>query len=140
MKSTGIIRRIDDLGRVVIPKDIRKQLHLKENDPIEYFINGDTLVLKKYSFMNERAVDLAKSTIKVLNFNGIPATIVDTFEEIVATNRKSMLEAEIEETFEIVIEGDVWGMLYIGMKLNDGDRNLVQNLIRVFITYSEMWG
>jgi AbrB family looped-hinge helix DNA binding protein len=140
MKSTGIVRRIDDLGRVVIPKDIRKKLHLKENDPVEYFLDGDSIVLKKYSFMNDRAVDLAKSTIKVLNFNGIPATIVNNFDETVSTNRKGLGREEAEETFDIIIEGDLWGRLYIGMTLNDADRNLVQNLLRVFIIYSEMWG
>ena len=47
MKSTGIIRRIDDLGRVVIPKEIRKNLNIKENDSLEIFIDGENIILKK---------------------------------------------------------------------------------------------
>ena len=47
--STVIIRRIDDLGRVVIPKEVRKQLNLKEGDPVEIFIEPDnTVTLRKY--------------------------------------------------------------------------------------------
>ena len=50
MKATGIVRRIDDLGRIVIPKEIRKTFHIKESDPMEIFINGEgEIILKKYS-------------------------------------------------------------------------------------------
>ena len=54
MKATGIIRRIDNLGRVVIPKELRKSLHLRENEPLEIFtdVNGE-VVLKKYSPVGE---------------------------------------------------------------------------------------
>lgn len=47
MKATGIIRRIDDLGRVVIPKDIRNNMNLREGDPLEIFIENDAVVFKK---------------------------------------------------------------------------------------------
>ena len=48
MKSTGIVRRIDDLGRVVLPIEIRKTLALESQDAVEIFVNEDTIVLKKY--------------------------------------------------------------------------------------------
>lgn len=54
MRATGIIRRIDDLGRVVIPREIRRSLHIKEGDPLEIFTNQDgSVIFKKYSFMSE---------------------------------------------------------------------------------------
>ena len=49
MKETGIVRRIDELGRVVIPKEIRKTLRIKEGDPLEIFTDRDELMMKKYS-------------------------------------------------------------------------------------------
>lgn len=52
MKATGIVRRIDDLGRVVIPKEIRRNLHLKEGDPLELFVEDGAVVFRKYSFFN----------------------------------------------------------------------------------------
>ena len=52
MKATGIMRRIDDLGRVVIPKEIRRNLHLKEGDPLELFVEDGAVVFRKYSFFN----------------------------------------------------------------------------------------
>ena len=49
MKSTGIVREIDPLGRIVLPKSIRKVYNLKERDGVEIFTDGDSIVLKKYS-------------------------------------------------------------------------------------------
>ena len=48
MKSTGIIRRLDELGRVVIPIEIRNQFNIIEKDPIEIYVEGGTIVLKKF--------------------------------------------------------------------------------------------
>ena len=53
MKNTGVIRRIDDLGRIVIPKEIRKSLRIKDGDSLEVFVNNDSIVLKKFSLMKD---------------------------------------------------------------------------------------
>ena len=49
MKTTGVVRRIDELGRIVIPKEIRKNLRIKNGDSMEIFLNDEEIVLKKYS-------------------------------------------------------------------------------------------
>lgn len=48
MKSTGIVRRIDDLGRIVVPKELRKVLKIKEGDPLEIFVDGEDVILRKH--------------------------------------------------------------------------------------------
>lgn len=48
MKSTGIVRKIDELGRIVLPMEIRKTMDIKERDAIEVFIDGDKIILTKY--------------------------------------------------------------------------------------------
>ena len=54
MKATGVVRRIDDLGRIVIPKEIRRTLRIKEGDPLEIFTEKDgDIILKKYSPIGE---------------------------------------------------------------------------------------
>ncbi|RDZ12486.1 hypothetical protein C3744_17980 [Priestia megaterium] len=53
MKSTGIVRKVDQLGRVVIPVELRKVLAIKEKDLIEIFVNGEQIILKKYLPYNE---------------------------------------------------------------------------------------
>ena len=70
MKATGIVRRIDDLGRVVIPKEIRRTLRIREGDPLEIFVDREgEVILKKYSpigelgdFAQEYADSLYEST------------------------------------------------------------------------------
>lgn len=52
MKSTGIVRKIDPLGRIVIPKELRRTLDLKEGDPMEIFVEGDIILLKKFQANN----------------------------------------------------------------------------------------
>ena len=48
MKSTGIVRKIDDLGRMVIPKELRNTMNINKKDPMEIFVEGDRIILKKY--------------------------------------------------------------------------------------------
>ena len=48
MRATGIVRRIDDLGRVVIPKEIRRNLHIREGDPLEVYTEHDSVIFKRY--------------------------------------------------------------------------------------------
>jgi transcriptional pleiotropic regulator of transition state genes len=48
MKVTGIVRRVDELGRIVLPKELRKTYDIKEKDPIEIFVDEDKIILKKY--------------------------------------------------------------------------------------------
>jgi len=48
MKSTGIVRKVDELGRIVIPKELRTTKNINEKDALEIFVEGDTIILKKY--------------------------------------------------------------------------------------------
>lgn len=68
MKATGIVRRIDDLGRVVIPKEIRRTMRIREGDPLEFFVDDRTIILKKYqSSTEELAEECAKFVSKIRN-------------------------------------------------------------------------
>lgn len=49
MRATGIIRKLDELGRVTLPKETRKVLNINEGDPVEFFTDGDNIILKKYT-------------------------------------------------------------------------------------------
>lgn len=61
MKNTGIIRRIDDLGRVVVPKEIRRTLGIREGDPLEVYIDKDMICYRKYNADGELAGLLDKA-------------------------------------------------------------------------------
>ena len=87
MKSTGITRRIDDLGRIVIPKEIRKNLKIKENEVLEIFINNDEIILKKFSPFNDSEKVLS-DYIKVINdMTGNDVIITDRDKVILSSKR-----------------------------------------------------
>ena len=65
MKSTGIIRRVDELGRVVIPIEIRNQFNIVEKDPVEIYVNGSSIILKKF----EPNCIFCGNTNELTNFN-----------------------------------------------------------------------
>ena len=78
MKATGIVRRIDDLGRVVIPKEIRRTMRIREGDPLEIYTDREgEVIFKKYSPIGE-LVDFAGQYADSLNKTcGIPVAICD---------------------------------------------------------------
>ncbi|WP_226038369.1 stage V sporulation protein T [Aquibacillus saliphilus] len=89
MKATGIVRRIDDLGRVVIPKEIRRTLRIREGDPLEIFVDRDgEVILKKYSPISELG-DFAKEYADALfDSLGSPVLICDR-DEFIAISGES---------------------------------------------------
>ncbi|MBQ7975060.1 MAG: AbrB/MazE/SpoVT family DNA-binding domain-containing protein [Clostridia bacterium] len=66
MKATGIIRKVDELGRIVIPKELRKSMDIREGDPIEIFIDGENIILKKYTPF----CVFCSSSQSIVNFGG----------------------------------------------------------------------
>lgn len=106
MKATGIVRRIDDLGRIVVPKEIRRTLRIREGDPLEIFTDREgEIILKKYSpigelgaFAKEYAESLAQSA-------GHITCIVDR-DQIIAVSggsKKDFLEKHISAELEKII-------------------------------------
>lgn len=107
MKATGVVRRIDDLGRVVIPKEIRKTLRIKEGDPLEVYTDKDgQVILKKYSpigelseFASGYADTLAKTTGHIACI-----TDTDTIIAVAGGAKKEFLEQGISTDLEKIIE------------------------------------
>ena len=107
MKATGVVRRIDDLGRVVIPKEIRKTLRIKEGDPLEIFTDKEgEVILKKYSpigelteFATGYAETLAKTTGHIACI-----TDKDTVIAISGGSKKEFLEQDVSEELEKIME------------------------------------
>ena len=106
MKSTGITRRIDDLGRIVIPKEIRKNLKIKENEVLEIFINNDEIILKKFSPFNDSEKVLS-DYIKVINdMTGNDVIITDRDKVILSSKRleEKLLNKKLSEYVNDLIE------------------------------------
>ncbi|RDI38414.1 stage V sporulation protein T [Falsibacillus pallidus] len=107
MKATGIVRRIDDLGRVVIPKEIRRTLRIREGDPLEIFVDRDgEVILKKYSPISELS-DFAKEYAEALYDSlGSPVLISDrdTVIAVAGGSKKEHLNKNVSELLEKTID------------------------------------
>lgn len=106
MKATGIVRRIDDLGRVVIPKEIRRTLRIRESDPIEIFTGRDgEIILQKYSPINELG-EHAKLYCQALSGITGQITCITDKDQIIAISggKKDYLLRHIHPELERVIE------------------------------------
>lgn len=86
MKATGIVRRIDDLGRIVIPKEIRRTLHIRESDPLEIFTDREgQIILKKYSPIGEMTTFAKQYAESLAQVSGHIAVIADRDQFIAAS-------------------------------------------------------
>ncbi len=106
MKATGIVRRIDDLGRVVIPKEIRRTLKIREGDPLEIYTNAEgEVIFKKYSPIGELG-DFASSYAETLSkTSGKPVCITDK-DNVVAVYgvpKKDLAEKRVSPELEQII-------------------------------------
>ena len=100
MKATGVIRRIDDLGRIVVPKEIRKNLRIKEGDNLEIFVQNDEIILKKYSLMNKINDISNELTDSIYTFMKHSIFITDTDTIVAASGplKKEYLNKNISDT------------------------------------------
>ncbi len=106
MKATGIVRRIDDLGRVVIPKEIRRTMRIREGDPLEIFTSNGEVIFKKYSPMGEMTSFAADYAVALAEATDLAVVICDRDRCIAAAGvpKKDLLEKSISESLEKIIE------------------------------------
>ncbi|MDE5055918.1 stage V sporulation protein T [Niallia taxi] len=107
MKATGIVRRIDDLGRVVIPKEIRRTLRIREGDPLEIFVDRDgEVILKKYSPISELS-DFAREYAEAL-YDSLGNSVLicdrDTYIAVAGGSKKEYLNKNISDVIEKAME------------------------------------
>ena len=107
MKATGVVRRIDDLGRVVIPKEIRKTLRIKEGDPLEIFTDKEgEVILKKYSPIGELSEFASGYAETLSKTTGHIACITDkdTVIAVSGGSKKEFLEQNLSPELEQLME------------------------------------
>jgi AbrB family looped-hinge helix DNA binding protein len=82
LKSTGMVRRLDALGRIVIPKEIRRMKRIKAGDPIEMFLDGDNIILRRYNPGAVTMTELTDAFIAVCKKHGEkPSDYLDIIRE-----------------------------------------------------------
>lgn len=106
MKATGIVRRIDDLGRVVIPKEIRRTMRIREGDPLEIFTEKDgEVIFKKYSPIGELG-DFALNYAETLSKTTGKGTCITDRDSIIAVSglpKKELMEKRVSRDIENIM-------------------------------------
>lgn len=121
MKATGIVRRIDDLGRIVIPKEIRRTLHIRESDPLEIYTDREgEIILKKYSPIGEMTSFAKQYAESLAQVSGHVALIADREQFVaVAGGYKQLLNKSVSHHLEDkVMKREV-------VLASKGDRNFI---------------
>ncbi len=101
MKSTGVVRRIDELGRIVLPKEIRKNLKIKSGDSLEIFMNDKDIVLSKFNLFDDKKDLFDMLANCMLGYTRKSFIITDT-SRIVAGN-KYLIDKEISEDLDTLM-------------------------------------
>ena len=107
MKATGIVRRIDDLGRVVIPKEIRRTMRIREGDPLEIYTEKDgEVIFKKYSPMGEMADFAAQICETMCRTAGCPAAVGDrdALIAVCGAPKRELMEKSVSPELEEIME------------------------------------
>ena len=105
MKTTGVVRRIDDLGRIVIPKEIRRTLRIHDGESLEIFVDNEIITLKKYSSLNELA-NVSKILVESINKEINKDIIITDRDNVIAAsgvNKKKYMGKNISSYLENVI-------------------------------------
>ena len=107
MKATGIVRRIDDLGRVVIPKEIRRTMRIREGDPLEIYTEKDgEVIFKKYSPVGELGDSAQKlcETLHKTTGNPVAVTDRDAVISVCGAPKRELMDKAVSEELEKILE------------------------------------
>jgi len=146
MKATGIVRRIDDLGRVVIPKEIRRTMRIREGDPLEIYTSRDgEVIFKKYSLLGgveEFAAQLCETLSKGTGFL-CAVTDRDTIIAVAGGNKRELLGKQITPGLEQVMEGRKiyqWASGMPDIPVSDGNDKLLTAVAAPILSEGDLLG
>lgn len=137
MKNTGIVRRIDELGRIVLPKELRRRLKLRPSSEMEIFIEGEKLILEKYSSIEKQSEFIESICSAFLKANNIDAAIAD-FDEVKFSSKSNLVgktisneivdsilsrKQEVLEECPIFIDGKNYKFIIVTPIILNGDIN-----------------
>ncbi|WP_257351300.1 stage V sporulation protein T [Pseudalkalibacillus decolorationis] len=145
MKATGIVRRIDDLGRVVIPKEIRRTLRIREGDPLEIFVDREgEVILKKYSPISELG-DFAQEYAESLYEHSKHIALIsdrDVFIAVTGGGKKDYLNKNIGKVIETSMNDrkSVISTPAISVEMVDGNSESVSHVIAPIVANGDPIG
>ena len=141
MKATGILRRIDELGRVVIPKEIRKTMKMREGEELEIFTTEEEVVLKKYSELSSMEA-LSRSLVTAMSkASGRTAVIVDGDKVIASAGKGAPAVGDpISEEMRLLISSRRQTVLAEEKVVPFGEEKMRGEVIRPILASGDLFG
>ena len=127
MKTTGMVRRVDSLGRIVIPKEIRKVLKIKENEQVEINVSGDAIILNRYSELDEYDSSLKNLIDSISDVYHVDILLTNLNSFKLASKKYQYLEnKELSPYLSSILEerSDVIEKSHILISLNSNEKDI----------------
>ncbi|MBR4617863.1 MAG: AbrB/MazE/SpoVT family DNA-binding domain-containing protein [Bacilli bacterium] len=125
MKTTGVVRRIDDLGRIVIPKEIRRNLRIRDGESMEIFVDNDFITLKKYSSLDE-LTNISELLVDSINNEIKKVVFITDMDRVIAFSgddkKKFLFKTISNELGELINERK-------GVKFSNSSKCLIEGVI-----------
>lgn len=118
MKSTGVVRRIDDLGRIVIPKEIRRSLRIHDGESMEIFVDNELIALKKYSSLDE-LISMSGLLVEAINNEIKKDVFITDMDKVIAYSGK-----EKKKYISYTISSDLVQIINERMNIKCNNKNI----------------
>lgn len=106
MKNTGVTRRIDNLGRIVIPKEFRKKLHINQGELLELYLNNEEIVLQKHDFITNKD-NFLNTYVDILKQKLNTDVLITNLDKVVFSSNKDYLDKSLSKEFYNFINGNL---------------------------------
>ena len=142
MKETGILRRIDELGRIVVPKEIRKKLKIREGDNLDIFVSEDNFILRKYSPLNDLEAILTILLDAFKKINNVAIVVTDLSKIIASTKSEIYVDEPITELFTELLNQKEQVQINKSMNvlITENYKTNQNLLIKPIVIYGDLFG
>lgn len=136
MRATGIIRRVDDLGRIVIPKEVRRQMRISTGDALEIYTDREGCVIFK-KYVNDELKPMGEGIVKALAKNGINASVYNAYGDKVAGKGVEEIDLDLEDDclFPINATEDTLGYVSVDVYPGIEDKVIIEATITLASAY-----
>lgn len=140
MKETGVIRRIDELGRIVIPKEVRKKLKIRNGDSIDIYIDQDKVILQKYSALKDLDI-VIKVLLDTLKKVYNAKIIITDMSKVISSTQSTLVNSALsEEYIKIVEDRNKVDINHNKLKLNNSFEIEASSKLLPLVIYGDLFG
>ena len=142
MKETGILRRIDELGRIVVPKEIRKKLKIREGDNLDIFVSEDTVILRKYSPLNDLETILKVLLDGYKRISNVTVVVTDLTKIVASSKPEIEVDSLITEIYNQLLSQKEQLTINknFGVQITEDYKSNQNILIKPIVNYGDLFG